>query len=108
MENIKTNQIKLTQKQQNLLNNYNNAKYDNLRQAYKTCSDAKIISYQNILDEMRKNNGYNMRITGANSCVYSCAYKYQIFNDDNIITKLVYHTHANKYEFIINITPRNA
>ena len=106
MEN-KTNQIKLTQKQQQLLNNYNNAKYDNLHQAYNNCSYAKIRAWQNILDEMRNNNGYNIRITGFNSCVYSCAYKYQIFNGDEIITKLVYHTHANKYEFIIRIEQRN-
>lgn len=104
MENKNT--IKLNKKQQQLFNNYLNARYKDLKQAYKTCSNAKVISYQNILDEMRKNNGYNVRITGANSCVYSCAYKYQIFNDNEIITKLVYHTHKNKYEFVIKIEQR--
>ena len=96
-------EIKLTQKQQTMLNNYNNSNMHGLRDLYTSYSTYKARAEQNILDEMHKRTGYGYKITGGNSCTFSCAYCYDTRENGDINTHLVYHTHANKYDFIINI-----
>lgn len=92
---------KLTQKQQQMINNYEYSimryGYRGLCDCYKNCSWAKQHAENIILKEMCNNNGYEYTIIGFNSCTFSCAYKYR----KNGIEYLVYHTHANKYEIEI-------
>lgn len=91
---------KLTQKQLQMINNYKYARYDSLAQCYKNCSWAKEKAENEILREMCNNNGYDYRICGFNSCTFSCAYRYK---DNQGYEHLVYHTHINRFDFIVGI-----
>ena len=52
-------------------------------EAYKKPSSRKVSAYNNIKKEMESLGGYGLRITGAGSDTFSCAYRL-----DN---KLIYH-----------------
>lgn len=91
---------KLTQKQIQMINNYKNARYYTIGELYKNASCYKWRAENDILSEMRNNGGYDYRVCGGNSCTFSCAYRY---DDKQGQTHLVYHTHCNRYDFIIGI-----
>ena len=92
-----TQQPKLTTTQQQMLRNYNASNKFCLRDCYNSYSIYKSRAEYSIIDEMQKANGYGYKITGYNSCLFSCAYCI----DDENGTKLVYHTPTKKYVFYI-------
>lgn len=69
-------------------------KGDSIFKAYKHPSNGKIDAFNDILKEMSDVGGFNMRITGAGSDVFSCAYQVK---DGSNITYLVYHTPSNRF-----------
>lgn len=80
---------KTTQKAQQILRAYNTSNTYGVNEAYAKPSTAKTRAEHLILCEMLDNGGYDYRITGANSCTFSCAYR--------IDSNLIYHTATNKY-----------
>lgn len=88
----------MTKRQQQLVNNYNNSNMYRLNDLYTNCSFYKTRAEHMILNEMLDNNGYEYKICGGNSCTFSCAYK--MIKDDHEI--LVYHTHCNRYEIVLD------
>lgn len=97
MENKNT--IKLNKKQRQLFYNYKNSNMHSLRDLYIHCSYEKQDAEQDIIREMLDANGYGFKICGGNSCTFSCAYCYDLDG----FTHLVYHTYANKHDFIVDI-----
>ena len=70
---------------------YNHSTIDDISKAYKNPSIYKTRAFNDIWFEMHKLGGHDLRITGANCMHFSCAY---VLGD-----KLIYHTHANRYEY---------
>jgi hypothetical protein len=62
--------------------------------AYGKPSDKKVDAFNEIKSEMERVKGFNMRITGAGSDVFSCAYQVK---DGSDITYLIYHTPSNRF-----------
>lgn len=85
----------LNQKQEEMFNRYCNSSATSLHDIYKTWSDKKEEAYKYCLLDMKEHGGQDMRITGANGFVFSCAYR--IISDDGAY--LVYHTRCNRFEF---------
>jgi len=84
-----------TQKAQRVIHMYEYTKKgDSIFKAYNHPSDRKIDAFNQILREMVNVGGFNMRITGAGSDVFSCAYQVK---DGSGITYLVYHTPDNRF-----------
>jgi hypothetical protein len=52
---------------------------------------------------MATHQGYNYRILGGNSMMFSCAFMYDTRENGNINKHLVYHTRYNRYDFIVEI-----
>ena len=88
----------MTKRQQQMVNNYYNSNMYNLSDLYKTCSFYKTRADYMIRNEMIENNGYNYKICGGNSCTFTCGY---LMQKDNT-TILVYHTHCNRYEIVLD------
>lgn len=84
-----------TQKAKRMVRAYDNAKYSDIFKAYGKPSSTKVETFYAIKKEMSLRNGYGMRITGAGSDYYSCAYKYVDPKDG--CTYLIYETYANTY-----------
>ena len=95
--------MKLTKKQQEMVNTYQKSDMHSLRDLYTNYSDAKARAEMLIINEMIDNNGYSFRICGGNSCFFSCAYCYDIAENGKISKHLVYHTPQNKHDFIFEI-----
>ena len=85
----------LTQKQEEMFHRYCNSSATSLRDVYQSWSDAKERAFKYCLQDMKKHGGQDMRITGANCYLFSCAYR--IIRDDG--ASLVYHTPCNRFEF---------
>ena len=86
---------RLTQKQEEMFHRYCNSSATSLCNVYQSWSDAKERAFKYCLQDMKKHNGRDMRITGANCYLFSCAYR--IIRDDGAY--LVYHTPCNRFEF---------
>ena len=95
--------VKLTKKQQQMINAYNYSDMHSLRDLYKSYSNAKAREEYFILDEMRKIGGYGYKVCGGNSMCFTCAYCYDSRENGNINTHLVYHTAYNRYDFIFKV-----
>ena len=85
----------LTQKQEDMFRKYCNSSATSLHSVYKSWSDKKEEAFKACLSDMKRNNGYDMRITGASPNFFLCAYRTN--RDDGAY--LVYHTYANRFEF---------
>lgn len=84
-----------TQKAQRVIHMYEYTKKgDSIFKAYGRPSDRKIAAFNEIQKEMQDVGGFGMRITGAGSDVFSCAYQVK---DGSDITYLVYHTPDNRF-----------
>lgn len=70
---------------------------DELHDVYKSWSNDKEEAFKACLSDMKRNDGYDMRITAATTFEFSCAYR--IAREDGIY--LVYHTRCNRFEFQI-------
>ena len=86
----------LTQKQSEMFRKYCNSGATSLHDVYKTWSAEKEEAFKACLSDMKRNGGSDMRITGACQNFFSCAYR--IIRDDGAY--LVYHTYANRFEFM--------
>lgn len=73
---------------------YENAKVEDVRQAYKRPSGNKIYVFDRIKQEMSDVGGFGMRITGAGCDVFSCAYQVK---DGAGFTFIIYHTPCNRF-----------
>lgn len=62
--------------------------------AYGRPSNRKIEAYNQIVQEMQSVHGSGMRITGAGSDIFSCAYT---VDTPDCETYLIYHTPGNRY-----------
>ena len=85
----------LTQKQEEMFHRYCNSSATSLHDVYGSCSDNKEKAYKYCLRDMKEHGGQDMRITGANCYLFSCAYC--IMRDDG--EYLVYHTPMHRFEF---------
>lgn len=84
-----------TKKAQRIIHMYEYTKKgDSIYTAYGRPSERKISAFYIILREMEKVGGWGMRITGAGSDVFSCAYQVK---DGSDITYLIYHTPDNRF-----------
>lgn len=84
-----------TQKGERVIHMYDyTRKGDTIYKAYGRPSQRKVDAFNEIVKEMSSVGGYSMRITGAGSDVFSCAYKVK---DGSGITYLVYHTPDNRF-----------
>lgn len=83
-----------TKQAERIIRAYEKAKYDDILKAYGRPSSRKISSFNEIKNEMVRVKGFNMRITGAGSDVYSCAYQVK---DGSDITYIIYHTPSNRF-----------
>ena len=95
--------IKITKKQAQMLSNYFNSDMKDLGDLYSSYSTKKAQAQALIFEEMRKNQGYDYRVCGGNSMMFTCAYKYDTRENGNINKHLVYHTAYNRYDFIFEI-----
>ena len=88
-----------TQKAQRVIHMYEyTRKGDSIFKAYGKPSAAKVEAFFKIQKEMQEVNGWGMRITGAGSDVFSCAYKVK---DGSDYTYLVYHTPSNRFVILL-------
>ena len=83
-----------TQKGQRIINAYFMAKYDDIRKAYGKPSVFKIKAFEEIKQEMKDAGGENLKMTGAGSDYFSCAYKVWDIDGNPYI---IYHTHVNRF-----------
>ena len=89
-----------TQKAQRVIHMYEyTTKGDSIFKAYGKPSDKKVYAFNEILKEMQTVGGYGMRITGAGSDVFSCAYRVK---DGAGFEFLVYHTPDNRFAILLN------
>lgn len=83
-----------TKKWQHMVNAWLKSTKDDIYKAYNKPSATKVRTFYAIVKEMNDANGYEMRITGAGSSQYSCAYKVRDI-EGNLY--LIYHTSCNRY-----------
>lgn len=85
-----------TKKAKSLVTSYlhTDSNRDSLEKCYKSCSNDKRTSFNRIWHEMKQMNGHDMRITGAGTYTYSCAYIIDNFEGKKV---LIYHTACNRY-----------
>ena len=83
-----------TQRGREFLQNYENARYTSVNDYYGRPSSLKVDAENEILAEMQEVGGVDYRITGGNSCLFTCAYRLPCLG-------LVYHTRSHRY-FISN------
>lgn len=81
-------------KAQGVIRRYEHSSADDIYKAYGRPSDRKVSSFYLIKGEMATVKGFDIRIIGAGSDVYSCAYQVK---DGSGVTYLVYHTPDNRY-----------
>lgn len=95
--------VKLTKKQQQMLNAYNKSDMYSLSDLYKSYSETKARAEYLIVKEKVLKGGYGYKVCGGNSMCFTCAYCYDSRENGNINKHLVYHTAYNKYDFIFEI-----
>lgn len=83
-----------TQKGRRILGAYECAKYDDIYKAYKKPSTHKVAAFNDIMNEMVHVGGSDMRITGAGSDYFSCAY---MVKDKSGFDYIIYHTQCNRF-----------
>lgn len=82
-----------TERGKRMLKAYSKATNTDIYKAYKKPSSKKVSSFNKLKEKMEDLDGHGMRITGAGSDQYSCAY---IINIDNE-PYLIYETSCNSY-----------
>ena len=86
-------------KKQQLLYTHKNNNIGGLYDAYNKPSHAKIIAWENILDEARMMKTVtNPKINTFNTFSYSVSFEYL---DENNVSRLRYYTSHNTYDFEI-------
>ena len=87
----------MTKKQQQMFYAVTHSNNESLYDVYKTFSDSKYRAYDYCKDEMRLKDGFNFRITSANTFSFSCGFLYYD-NDKHLHCR--YYTSQNVYDFI--------
>ena len=82
-----------TKQAKRFLTMYSWATDKDIYDAYKQPSQTKVSTFYSLKRKMEELGGYDMRITGAGSDNYSCAFRLKI--DD--VVYLVYETKCNSY-----------
>lgn len=88
----------MTKKQYQMYLAVKNSKNESLYDVYKTFSHAKYMAFDNCIYEMRINDGFNLRITSANTFSFSCGFLYYDY-DKRLHCR--YYTGQNVYDFIV-------
>ena len=88
----------MTKKQYQMFLAVKNSKNESLYDVYKSFSHAKYMAFDNCIYEMRRKNGFNLRITAANTFSFSCGFLYY---DDDKHLRCRYYTGQNVYDFIV-------
>lgn len=91
------NVVIMTKKQQQMLWNVTHSIDTNLLDVYKTFSIKKYLAFENCKDEMRRKDGFNLRITSVNTFSFSCGFLYY---DEDKHLHCRYYTSQNTYDFI--------
>ena len=87
----------MTKKQQQMFKAVHDSEYTDLFDVYKTFSDDKRRAFYYCLNEMYLKDGFNFRITSANTFSFSCGFLYY---DDDKHLRCRYYTGRNTYDFI--------
>lgn len=87
-----------TQKAQNFLYNYLNAKYDDVEKFYNNPSTYKVQAQSKIMAYMYHLDGWGYRVCGGNSSMFTAGWLVK-FNDK---TYLIYETAFNTYAIEYN------
>lgn len=89
--------------QQALLDAHNRATCTSISDCYDNASVFKWRIYHAILEECASVNGYDVRIPSYNTFFFTMSYKYDVVDAETgvVTVHLVYHTHANRYDFVI-------
>lgn len=87
----------MTKKQQQMLWQVTHSTNESLYDVYKSFSDSKYRAYDYCRYEMHRKDGFNFRITAANTFVFSCGFLYY---DDDKHLRCRYYTGYNTYDFI--------
>lgn len=83
-----------TQQAQRFIYRYDKSNKHTIYEAYNSPSTEKVQTFYELVEKMKELGGRDMRITGAGSNYYSCAY----LLDEDSDTYLIYETHANTYK----------
>ena len=84
-----------TKKAQRVLARYTWSRKSDIYEAYKNPSSTKVSTFYQLKRKMEDLNGYGMKITGAGSDQYSCAFL--ITDNKTNKTYLIYETSCNSY-----------
>ena len=87
----------MTKNQQQMLWKVTHSNNTELFDVYKSFSDDKRRAYDYCKYEMRRKDGFNLRITSVNTFSFSCGFLYY---DENKRLKCRYYTGRNTYDFI--------
>lgn len=89
-----------TKQAKSCLHKYNfTQKGSSIFTAYGKPSNRKVQAFNEIKKEMETVGGWGMRITGAGSDIFSCAYK---VNCDDGKDYLIYHTPCNRFAICLD------
>lgn len=87
-----------TKDAQKKIERYNESNKYDIYDAYTQPSSTKVSSFYKLLNKMKELDGYDMKITGAGSDNYSCAYKIK----ENEAVYLIYETRLNSFKIKYN------
>ena len=87
----------MTKKQYQMFTAVKNSKNDSLYDVYSTFSQEKHLAFEDCMHEMRIYDGFNFRITSANTFSFSCGFLYYGY-DKHLHCR--YYTSRNTYDFI--------
>ena len=87
----------MTKKQQQMFKAVHDSEYTSLFDVYKSFSDDKRRAYDYCIYEMHLKDGFNFRITSANTFSFSCGFLYY---DEDRRLHCRYYTSQNTYDFI--------
>lgn len=87
----------MTKKQHEMLWSVTYSDKESLYDVYNTFSHAKYMAFDNCRYEMYCKDGFNLRITSANSNFFCCGFLYY---DENKRLHCRYYTGRNTYDFI--------
>ncbi len=86
-----------TEKGKSILRHYEYATKSDIFEAYKKPSSYKVSSFYQLINKMKSFNGYGMRITGAGSDQYSCAYIIPLEDTKYLVYETAYNPFIVKY-----------
>lgn len=89
----------MTKEQTTILMRYMNATATKLSGVYKNVGKTNLVAYENIMQEMKKREGFDFKIISANNFCWTCAYEYE---DELGNEHLRYYSSKRTLDFIID------